>query len=531
MKRFNYLKSMLLLVFGFAVLLTAANVKADFFFGAPVNIGAPINQGPHYSSSGWGEVDPTISKDELTLYFASERPGGLGGGDLWMMTRPTKQDPWSEPMNLGAKVNSSSGDWGPKISPDGLSLYFYSNRGWGKGGNDIWMTTRSALDAPWQDAINLGEPINTGEPDMDPTISADGLTLYFDRGQKEMYEARRSSVDLSWDNAEVVSSSLNGSADHCHPHISPDGLSIYFSSNRPGGYGNMDIYVATRSSLDSPWDEPVNLGDVINTPYSQYAACISADGLTLYYDESGVIRVATRADLSEPFIEPLGLTSNDVWPQVSKDGLTMYFSSDRPGGCGYQDIWIATRESPEDSWQEPVNLGPAVNSNDWDWAPCVSLDGLELYFTSEHDCKDGDWDLWVSTRPTMDASWGPAMNLGDTVNSEYPDGNPTLSGDGLTLIFSSERVGGKGSGDLWMTQRSSVTEPWGEPVNIGGTVNTNSYEGAPSLSPDGRWLFYTSTQANSPSTWNYIMLSALGADGQWGPPRNLAREVDLPSSL
>ena len=80
-----------------------------------------------------------------------------------------------------------------------------------------------------------------------------------------------------------------------------------------------------------------------------------------------------------------------------------------------------------------------------------------------------------------------------------------------------------------MTQRSAVTEPWGKPVNL-ETVNTSRYEGAPCLSPDGKWLFFTSNQSNSPSIWNYIMLSALGADGQWGRPRNMAREVDLPSN-
>jgi Tol biopolymer transport system component len=525
----NATKNILILVCVVVAACAVSATAADFLFGKITNVGAPVNLGPSYSSSGQEEVDPTISQDELTLYFASSRPGGLGGGDLWMMTRPSKDDPWSEPVNLST-VNSTGEDWAPKLSPDGLSLYFQSNRSGGKGGADIWMTTRTALDAPWQAPVNLGETVNSGSNDQDPTISADGLTLYFDRGQTTLYEARRDSITMPWDTAKVVESSLNSEGNDCHPYITPDGLSIWFCSNRAGGYGAMDIYVATRASLDSPWGEPVNAGDVINSPYGNYAPCLSADGLTLYYDESANIRIAKRASLSDPWVEPLGLTSNDIWTSVSADGLTIYFASDRAGGCGYQDLWMATRSSPTEPWQDPVNLGPAVNSNDWDWAPCISSDGLELYLTSEHNCIGNDWDIFVCTRATTDTPWGPATNLGTGVNSPSPDGNQTLSADKLTLLFSSERTGGKGSGDLWMTRRTAVADPWSTPVNLGAPVNTSGYEAGPSLSPDGKWLFYTSIYANNPSTYNHIMVSGLGADGRWGIPRNLAKEVTLPGN-
>ncbi|MBP7053241.1 MAG: PD40 domain-containing protein [Phycisphaerae bacterium] len=499
---------------------------ADFLFGKITNVGAPVNLGPRYSTSGDGEVDPTISQDELTLYFASSRPGRLGGGDLWMMTRASKDDPWSEPVNLGTGVNTTADEWAPKLSPDGLAIYFQSNRSGGKGSTDIWVTTRTALDAPWQAPVNLGAPINTTASEQDPTISADGLTLYFDRGQTTLYEARRDSVSTSWDKAQVVESSLNSEGNDCHPYISPDGLSIWFCSNRAGGYGAMDIYVATRASLQNPWGQPVNAGDVINSPYGNYAPCLSADGLTLYYDESATIRIAKRASPSDPWVEPLGLTSNDTWTSISADGLTIYFASDRAGGCGYQDLWMATRSSTTEPWRDPVNLGPNVNSNDWDWAPCVSLDGLELYFTSEHNCVGNDWNIYVCTRATTDDPWGPATSLGTGVNSPSPDGNTTLSGDKLTLIFSSERSGG----DLWMARRTAVGDPWSTAVKLGAPINTSGYEAGPSLSPDGKWLFYTSITPSNAGTYNYIMVSALGADGRWRTPRNLAKEINLPSN-
>jgi Tol biopolymer transport system component len=87
--------------------------QADFTFGAPTNLGSTAN-----SSSGEGVL--RISADGLSLYFASTRPGGYGGLDIWVTTRATKADPWGTPMNLGPPVNSSADDYAPSISADGL---------------------------------------------------------------------------------------------------------------------------------------------------------------------------------------------------------------------------------------------------------------------------------------------------------------------------------------------------------------------------------------------------------------------------
>jgi Tol biopolymer transport system component len=328
---------------------------------------------------GLGEVDPAVSPDELTLYFASSRPDGLGGSDLWMMTRATKHDSWSEPMNLGPMVNSPWGDWCPRPSADGLSLYFHSNRAGGEGDNDIWMTTRISLDAPWQAATNLGPRINTGASDMNPSISSDGLTLYFDRVQAELFEARRSSAAESWENAETVSSSLNGLANDSHPCISPDGLSLYFCSNRTGGYGSMDIYVATRHSLQDPWGEPVNAGDAINTPQTQCAPCISSDGLTLYYDDGVAVHTMTRASFSKPWGEPSD-SPGSVWA-----GDPVYFSDPNLKAAVEESLWIVDPTPTDmlgltclecDAWCDPNHAITDLTG----LAYAVNLQSLTLMF-------------------------------------------------------------------------------------------------------------------------------------------------------
>ena len=507
-------------------------VDADYFFGTPELLAPPINHGPHFSSFE-GDWHPDISSDGLVLYFASERPGGRGNADLWMSARLTSEDPWGEPVNLGSPVNSSAADFSPSISADGLSLYFYSWRGSGQGKSDIWVSTRTSIENPWRTPSNLGSSVNSNEEDRDPCISADGLTLYFTSnrgGNWDIYKASRPNLQTSWSQANIESVyRLNSPEADRYPSISSDGLSIYFSSYRVGTQGFWDIYVATRSSLNSPWNDPVNLGDPINSPYYEHGPCISSDGLELYYGRGAALYVAKRQSHSEPFGQPVPFSSIESSAQLSTDGLTLHFSSSRAGGIGYADIWVAFRDSPDSQWQEPINLGTNVNSDEHDWAPSLTIDGLELYFGSGRETGYGGTDIWVSNRRSTGDPWSAAINLGSNVNSVYSDYHPAISSDGLTLIFASERSGGSGNSDLWMTQRASLSEPWDMPVNLGQTINTENYDEWPSLSADGRWLFFSKYQ-DSPPIYNQIMISQRTSDGHWGPPRNLALEVDLPTN-
>ncbi|MHC4486775.1 MAG: TolB family protein, partial [Planctomycetota bacterium] len=102
----------------------------------------------------------------------------------------------------------------------------------------------------------------------------------------------------------------------------------------------------------------------------------------------------------------LGPTVNssalDWGPSIRADGLEMYFNSDRPGGEGTKDIWVSKRATKEDDWGAPTNLGAPINTWDWQIEPCISPDGLELYFI--------DWGLWVVRRATVSDPWGEPEN-------------------------------------------------------------------------------------------------------------------------
>jgi hypothetical protein len=248
------------------------------------------------------------------------------------------------------------------------------------------------------------------------------------------------------------------------PDISADGLTLYFCSARPGGLGNEDHWVSTRQSTNDLWGPPVNL-TTVNSPYRESYPSVSADGLMLYFSD-------------------------------------YFYGPDRPGGQGGHDLWMTNRASLNDPWGTPVNLGPIINSSVNEISPTVSGDGLTLIFASSRGGGSGNYDLWMSMRPTTQQDWGPPVNLGPLVNSSSPDYECCLSCDGLALFFMSERPGGLGSSDAWMTVRRSINDPWSPPVNLGPPVNTSAEDGNVMISADMRTLYFVSTRLGGLGGWD-----------------------------
>ena len=199
----------------------------------------------------------------------------------------------------------------------------------------------------------------------------------------------------------------------------------------------------------------------------------------------------------------LGPTVNssawDNGPSISADGLSLFFHSLRAGGFGVDDIWVTRRATKAAPWGTAVNLGPAVNSSSLDVCPCISADGLALFFASERPGCYGGADIWVTTRPTTDEDWGAPVNLGPTVNSSAQEVGPSISADGLELFFSGYtrrpyRPGGFGMSDLWVTTRKTKHDSWTEPVNLGPTVNSPAADHSPTISDDGLCLSFASAR-------------------------------------
>lgn len=198
--------------------------------------------------------------------------------------------------------------------------------------------------------------------------------------------------------------------------------------------------------------------------------------------------IPTATAFSSPTIlTAVNSAGNDTGPEVTNGQLSLYLHSDRVGGYGSFDIYVSDRASQTDDWGTPVNLGTNINTTFDDRAATVSSDGLTLIFASN---RGGDFDLYISTRSSVNDGWGPASNMGNTINSADMDVGPSLSEDGLTLLFSSTRPGGLGLSDLYMSTRASAADAWSAPVNFGATVNTGFLEVAPDISCDGLRMYF-----------------------------------------
>ncbi|HUU19026.1 MAG TPA: hypothetical protein VMW72_17880 [Sedimentisphaerales bacterium] len=251
---------------------------------------------------------------------------------------------------------------------------------------------------------------------------------------------------------------INDAYDVQECDFSHDGLELYFSAHRPDEYGKRDIYVARRETINDPWQEPVNLGPNVNSSGSEVEPSISGNGLELYFGcwDDWNLRVCTRPSKDAPWSSPVKIGppvgsdepamedgSDDAWaPDISADGLSLYFASTRVGGYGGTDIWVATRATTVDPWGEPVNLGPNVNSSSGDLEPCISTDGLTLVFNR------GLRNMMAATRKSVDDDWGPAVDLGFPAPANFY--GPALSPDGSTIYFDVNSAGdGFGSNDIW----------------------------------------------------------------------------------
>ena len=214
-------------------------------------------------------------------------------------------------------------------------------------------------------------------------------------------------------------------------------------------------------------------------------------------------------------------------PSLSSDGLTVFFSqtSNRPpGGEGGADIWTATRASISAPFEPVVNLGSNVNTASDEVSPSISSDGLTLFFGSDREGGQGGDDIWMTTRSAVSEPFGPAVNLGPVVNSSYPESAPDISADGLTLYFSSDRLGGLGGGDIYVTKRASTSAPFGPPQNLGASVNSARIHTDPGISADGLALFMAYWDGNMPVAGSGVNLLVSQRDNEsaaWGPPLNL----------
>jgi hypothetical protein len=300
----------------------------------------------------------------------------------------------------------------------------------------------AAVADPGTKAVNMGPVINTAHREAEPTFTADGRTMYFNCNDYDICVTHLSGTweQGRWTPTQIVGPPISTDYVEVEPWINAAGDKLYFNSLRPFGSGE------------------------------------GMPGLSLYVEAVGQISEMTTDTLGISLFGGLGeedvwvsSLSNGVWSQprnlkdvsgeppintpfmdhclsFSADGNEAFWTSTRPGGFGGNDIWTSHRI--DGKWTKAENLGPNVNGPWNEHHSLLSPDGRSLYVTSDRPGGFGGEDIYVTTRGA-DGRWGKLVNVGPLVNGPGNDRCAAWTPDGKVFLFDSDRAGGFGSKDLW----------------------------------------------------------------------------------
>jgi hypothetical protein len=255
-----------------------------------------------------------------------------------------------------------------------------------------------------------------------PRLTDKGATLYFTRrsgGQADICRARF--LDGRWQAAQPVEA-LNSPSDDLGPILNSAGSELYFYSNRPGGVGGFDLYIARRS--EEGWSKPANLGPAVNTPAHEYDPAISPDGQVLVFASNRTRQMIAQAS------KATGDRGDKPWSATIRahPGLTQF------------DLYLTHRDKAD--WAEPCPIAELNRPQSNEGAPFFSPGGGFLYFASDRPHRQGEapnLDLYRSQ--LVAGKFTQVENLGATINTAAHETEPALSPEGFRLVFASDRDG------------------------------------------------------------------------------------------
>ncbi|MCX7417930.1 MAG: hypothetical protein NT013_00120 [Planctomycetia bacterium] len=396
-----------------------------------------------------------VSADGLTLLFTRGKPE-----QIFQATRRSESDDFA---NAHALDVGFAGGWNgfPRLSADGRVLLFAANR----GEQHIWVATRDSVGAKFGAPTELDETVNVGEV-SGPFLSADEKTLYFSStrsggfGHRDLWSSSRvkkgtrpakppkSHLTPPESDASAPQDIAELGVNACSPKIAADGLSLWFHAreDRAAGTGRLVLWQAWRHATNEPFSAPVAVEDSINNQPAHNLSDVT----------------------------------------LSADGLVLCVCRTKIEAGGISQLWLSTRPSGDALWSAPVSAGAGVNSDHGEWEPELSPNGLELFFHSNRPNENGDTDLWISRRANREAEFGPAENLGPEINSKDTEGGAALSGDGLTLMFHRFTPNGV---SLWRATRKSLDAPFEAPQHVTISLPANAQFFSVSLSGSGEELY------------------------------------------
>ena len=259
-------------------------------------------------------------------------------------------------------------------------------------------------------------------------------------------------------------------------------------------------------ALSYPMDENskvINAGDSINTANAEYFPTVTVqDSLLIFMRKDGILREdffysiisPNNTSIAQPLSDSLNLAAKKGAPSLSSDLNTLYYSAEyNENGFGRYDIYKVTKSNT--GWSLPKNLGQNINTDWWESAPSISPDGQALYFSSNKPGGYGGIDIYVSYKNER-GGWKQAVNLGAAINTAGDEQTPFIHADNKTLYFSSTGWPGFGGADLFVTYKK-VNGSWAKPINLGYPINTNENEQSVAISSNGKEGYIASDRPDS----------------------------------
>lgn len=248
---------------------------------------------------------------------------------------------------------------------------------------------------------------------------------------------------------------------------------------------------------------PKNLGDNVNSAESEYWPSLTIDGKELVFtrrinnfneDFFSSVQNNNNWDKAQKLKGDINTPQNEAAQNISLDGEWLIFTaSDRRDSRGGFDLYISF--ITPNGWSEAENLGNTINSDQWDSQPSLSPDKKDLYFASRRFGGYGGSDLYVS-HLQPDGRWTEPENLGPTINSSGNEQCPFIHADNQTLYFTSDYWPGYGDEDIFFAKKGP-NNVWSKPVNLGYPINTIDREGTLFITPDGKTAYYASDRSDS----------------------------------
>lgn len=247
--------------------------------------------------------------------------------------------------------------------------------------------------------------------------------------------------------------------------------------------------------------KPINMGSAINTEYDEYLPVATADESELIFTR--------KINNNEDFYKSIKLNGkwqpatylssnintaqyNEGAQSISQDGKYLFFTGcNRPDGLGRCDIYVAKQQGND--WGRPYDLQPPVNTTGWESQPSISSDGRTLYFVSNRKGGYGGYDIWKST--VTDKGWSEPENLGPNINTSFDEQSPFIHADDSTLYFCSDGWPGMGGKDLFVSHLGNDGK-WGKPINIGYPINSSGDENGLTVTAIGQYAFFASNKLN-----------------------------------